>query len=86
MIKKKRPAHLEPWSPYRQSQEPPIQQTQPLPVLGTSSAGQETSEQCYHRLKALSDLTGERLLFVYLHDQGRSTIEESRRRKGQTRW
>ncbi len=63
-----------------------MQQTQPLPAIGLSSAGQETSEQRYHRLKAVSDATGERLLFVYLRDQGRSTIEERRRRKGGARW
>jgi hypothetical protein len=86
MIRKKRSAPLEPWSPYREGQEPHTQPTQPLPARGMSSAGQETSEQRYRRLKALSDATGERLLFVYLRDQRRSTVEERHSRKGPTRW
>ncbi|MBV9690974.1 MAG: hypothetical protein JO202_14850 [Ktedonobacteraceae bacterium] len=63
-----------------------MQPTQPLPVLDMSSAGHQTCQQRYRRLKALSDATGERLLFVYLRDQGRSTIEERRRSKGTPRW
>ena len=62
--RKKHPAHVAPWSPYRDGHEPRAQQTQPLPVIGVSAPVQETSEQRYRRLKALSDLTGERLLFV----------------------
>jgi len=83
---KKQPAPLEPWSPYRAGQELHMQPTQPLPVLHTSSAVQETCQQRYRRLKALSDATGQRLLFVYLRDQGRGTIEDNRMRKGPTRW
>jgi len=83
--RKKHPPHVAPWSPYREGDEAHAQQTQPLPVIGMSSSVPETSEQRYRRLKALSDLTGERLLFVYLHDQGRDTIEDIRSRKGHTR-
>jgi len=49
------------------------QDTQPLPVIHLRSRPevivQETPQAKYRRLKALSDATGVRLLFVYLSDQ-----------------
>jgi predicted component of type VI protein secretion system len=45
------------------------QQTQPLPVLHLAQNEQETVQQRYRRLKAFSDMTGVRLLFVYRIDE-----------------
>ncbi len=46
------------------------QDTLPLPVLPRMSRySEETSEERYKRLKAFSDTTGVRLLFVYLVDE-----------------
>jgi hypothetical protein len=84
-IRKKKPAPFEPWCLYPQGQEM-YDQTQPLAVLPSSSPAHETCEQRYRRVKALADATGERLFFAYLHDQGRPTIQDRRRRKGTTEW
>ncbi|MBV9691521.1 MAG: hypothetical protein JO202_17620 [Ktedonobacteraceae bacterium] len=62
--RKKRQVPFEPWSPYREGDEPDAQQIQPLPVIGMSAPAHESPQQRYRRLKALSDATGERLLFV----------------------
>ncbi len=49
------------------------QDTQPLPVIRLhahlEAMLQETPQAKYRRLKALSDATGVRFLFVYLSDQ-----------------
>jgi len=51
------------------------QDTQPLPVIRLHAQPeamvQEAPQAKYRRLKALSDATGVRLLFVYLCDQRR---------------
>ena len=43
-----------------------MQDTQPLPRI---QYRQETQQERYQRLKALSDRTGVRLLFVYLSEE-----------------
>ena len=45
------------------------QDTQPLPIIPQFHSTGETSQAYYQRLKALSDTTGVRFLFVYLADQ-----------------
>lgn len=45
------------------------QDTQPLPIVRVRSAFTETSQERFRRLKAVSDATGVRLLFVYLIDE-----------------
>jgi hypothetical protein len=66
------------------------QQTQLLPIIRRAHQSpvitQETSEQRFRRLKAISDATGMRLLFVYLRDQGRATAADRRMMKGNARW
>lgn len=47
------------------------QDTQPLPVIPLFAQQRETVQQHYQRLKAISDATGTRLLFVYLIEQKR---------------
>ena len=47
------------------------QDTQPLPLIRLPYRAQETAQERYRRLKAISDATGVRLLFVYLADDGR---------------
>lgn len=80
MLMKKKATPLEPWCLYPEGQQI-HDQAQPLPVLPISSPTYETSEQRYRRLKAIADATGERLLFVYLRDQGRATIGDRPIRK-----
>ncbi|MBV9691819.1 MAG: hypothetical protein JO202_19140 [Ktedonobacteraceae bacterium] len=82
MSRKKQQPLFEPWSRYAEDHEIHDQQTQPLPVTHVTHPPQETLEQRYRRLKALSDATGIRFLFVYLHDQGRMTIEDIQRSRG----
>lgn len=50
------------------------QETQPLPIIppGLRLSRHETAQQRYQRLKAISDATGTRLLFVYLAEQKRT--------------
>lgn len=45
------------------------QDTQPLPLFSHSAYAQETPPERYQRLKAFSEATGVRLLFVYLSDE-----------------
>ena len=45
------------------------QDTQPLSLYSRPRAEQETPQERYRRLKAFSDTTGVRLLFIYLLDE-----------------
>ncbi len=45
------------------------QDTQPLPIIPRVRYQQETPQERYRRLKAFSDRTGVRLLFVYLREE-----------------
>ena len=45
------------------------QDTQPLPVIPLSHDQHETQQERYRRLKAFSDVTGIRFLFVYRFDE-----------------
>lgn len=47
------------------------QDTQPLPILRLQQHPQELPAARFRRLKAISDRTGVRLLFVYLSDEYR---------------
>ncbi|MEO6891320.1 MAG: hypothetical protein ABI324_20230 [Ktedonobacteraceae bacterium] len=49
------------------------QPTQPIPFT-TMKHSQETQQERYRRLKTTADLTGKRLLFVYLEDQKKRNI------------
>lgn len=63
-----------------------MQETQPLPPLVFSKPpDMETSQDYYQRLKAVSDATGIRLLFVYLAQQ-RQQLHRTRPRLSKTRW
>jgi hypothetical protein len=66
---------FEPRCRYPQRHEMHTQETQPLAVLSFPRPVQETSTQRFRRLKAISDATGVRLLFVYLREQGRDARE-----------
>lgn len=45
------------------------QDTQPLPIIHLSYHQNETQQERYQRLKAFSDATGIRFLFVYRFDE-----------------
>ena len=62
------------------------QETQPLPRLAVARASDtETPQEYYQHLKAVSDATGVRLLFVYLSLQ-RLQADRPRPRLYKTRW
>lgn len=88
-MKKQSPV-FEPWCRCPANHEIYDQHTQPLPLIRLAHHSpvvtQETSEQRFRRLKALSDATGTRLLFVYLRDQGRATVADRRMMKGNAQW
>ena len=46
-----------------------MEDTQPLPIICLPYHRQETPQERYRRLKAISDATGVRFLFVYLAEQ-----------------
>ncbi|MBV9691510.1 MAG: hypothetical protein JO202_17555 [Ktedonobacteraceae bacterium] len=89
MKMKKQSPVFEPWCSYPENHEMYDQQTQPLPIirlaLDSPATTQETSQQRFRRLKAISDATGTRLLFVYLRDQGRTTVADRRMMQGNAR-
>jgi hypothetical protein len=62
------------------------QETQPFPRLALAKPSDvETSQDYYQCLKAVSDATGVRLLFVYLSQQ-RDQTRRPRLRLYKTRW
>jgi len=67
--------NFEPWRRYPQSHEMYNQDTQPLPAICFPRPVQETSTERFRRLKATSDATGVRLLFVYLRERRRDARE-----------
>ena len=46
-----------------------MQETQPLPIFPRPRYTEESIHERFRRLKAFSDRTGVRLLFVYLSDE-----------------
>lgn len=54
------------------------QPTQPIPIISAKPV-QETPQQRFQRLKRIADLTGKRLLYVYLEDERRRRQMEHRR-------
>lgn len=54
------------------------QPTQPIPIVSVKPA-QETPQQRFQRLKRIADLTGKRLLYVYLEDERRRRQVEHQR-------